>query len=402
MTREMDYDVPDPHVPLYPTNEEARRFIQLMDGQSLRTFYNTREQIDANVGTPQETQDWSQPEEWIPQILSDGEQVLALHLWRGSDGLVNPRHTTGVWLFSSQYRLLQSDPQHILHVTEDGWDFITNPLGRVVQYIDFKEGLLNLLLIVSERGPGKRSDFLPEFSEFLKRYSNIRSDHALKSAWYGRIRNLVDRGFVSRSGMTYEITQEGLAYLEQVGPLLMRTGRESVTTTQTEIRRLLKVQQGEVRQRLRETLAEMDPYLVEVLIQRLLQAMDYENVEVTSRSGDGGVDVVADIEVGITSVREVVQVKRRKSNIQRRVLDELRGSLHRFNATRGTIITTGNFSRGAKQAAFERGAAPITLIDGERLIDLLIEHEIGVRKRTIQLIEFEPADFTDIETEEQP
>jgi restriction system protein len=162
---------------------------------------------------------------------------------------------------------------------------------------------------------------------------------------------------------------------------------------------LLKVQQNDVRQRLHDTLNEMDPFKVEVLIQRLLQAMDYENVEVTSRSGDGGVDVVADIEVGITPVREVVQVKRRRGNIQRRILDELRGSLHRFDATRGTIITTGGFSSGARSAAFERGAAPITLIDGERLVDLLIEHEIGVRKRSLQLVEFEPADFADSEAE---
>ena len=44
-----------------------------------------------------------------------------------------------------------------------------------------------------------------------------------------------------------------------------------------------------------------------------------------------------------------------------------------LNAVRGTIITTGDVSRGTAQAAFERGAAPITLIDGEKLLDLLIQ-----------------------------
>jgi restriction system protein len=205
---------------------------------------------------------------------------------------------------------------------------------------------------------------------------------------------------VSRSGVIYEITSAGLGYLEQLGTLLQQTGRESATRPQTEIRRLLKTQQDEVRARIHETLANMEAYELEHLIKRLLEAMEYENVEVTKRSHDGGVDVVADIEVGITPVREVVQVKRRSSNIQRPTLDELRGSLHRFDAMRGTIITVGGFSSGARSAAFERGAAPITLIDGERLIDLLIEHEIGVRKRAIQLIEFEPGDFAAIEVEE--
>lgn len=400
MTLQQPDYVPNPHVPLYPTNAQARCFVRLMHGQSQRVFMAMREHVHAKVGTPQETEDWSHPGEWIPEILAGDEQALALHLWQGSNMVVNPRHLTGVWLFSAQYELLEVDSHSILHLTDAGQDFVDNPLGQTVQHIDYREGLLNLLLIVAEHGPGKRSDLLPPYSDFLEQYSDYRSAKVRTSAWYYRIRNLHERSLVSRSGVTYEITQEGLAYLERVGSLLEHAGREPITAPQTEIRRLLKVQQDDVRQRLHETLAAMDPYKVEFLVKRLLEALDYENVEVTSRGNDGGVDVVADIEVGITSVREVVQVKRHKPTIQRRVLDELRGSLHRFNAMRGTIITVGKFSRGAELAAFERGAAPITLIDGDRLIDLLIEHEIGVRKRTVQLLEFEPADFTETEGEE--
>jgi restriction system protein len=112
------------------------------------------------------------------------------------------------------------------------------------------------------------------------------------------------------------------------------------------------------------------------------------------------VDVVSDIELGISSVREVVQVKRHRGNINRKVLDELRGSLHRFNAVRGTIITTGGFSGGTKQAAFERGAAPITLIDGDKLVDLLIEYNIGITKRSVDYIEFDGSKLEQFEEQE--
>ncbi len=125
--------------------------------------------------------------------------------------------------------------------------------------------------------------------------------------------------------------------------------------------------------------------------------MSYDNVSVTSRSGDGGVDVVADIELGITSVREVVQAKRHKRTIQRKDLDALRGSLHRFRAVRGTIIATSKFSKGTREAAFEPGAAPITLIDGEKLVDLLIAHGIGVRKKTLEVLDLDPAAFAEVE-----
>jgi len=113
----------------------------------------------------------------------------------------------------------------------------------------------------------------------------------------------------------------------------------------------------------------------------------------------GGVDVVADIEFGITSVREVVQAKRHKRTIQRKDLDALRGSLYRFNAVRGTIIATAPFSKGTAEAAFATGAAPITLIDGDKLIDLLIEHGIGVKKNKIEVLSVDADAFADLEPE---
>ena len=117
-------------------------------------------------------------------------------------------------------------------------------------------------------------------------------------------------------------------------------------------------------------------------------------MEVTVPSGDGGVDVVADIELGITSVREVVQVKRHRRAVQRSALDALRGSLYRFGAVRGTIVTTSRFAKGTQGAAFAEGVAPITLIHREKLIDLLIEHGVGVQKRTIELLEVDAETFT--------
>jgi restriction system protein len=110
------------------------------------------------------------------------------------------------------------------------------------------------------------------------------------------------------------------------------------------------------------------------------------------------VDVVGTIELGISAVREVIQVKRHKGTIGRPVLDQLRGSLHRFSAVRGTIITTGRFSKGVEAAAFETGAAPITLIDGDKLLDLLLKNEIGVNKRQVSYYEFAPEKLAQFET----
>lgn len=99
----------------------------------------------------------------------------------------------------------------------------------------------------------------------------------------------------------------------------------------------------------------MDPIAFEHLVAQALEAMDYENVKVTGPSGDGGIDVVADIELGVTSVRGVVQVKRHKRTIQTKDVAALRGSLFKFGAVRRTIVTTSGFSRGAKKDAFAQG-----------------------------------------------
>src|SRR6516165_2010354 len=121
--------------------------------------------------------------------------------------------------------------------------------------------------------------------------------------------------------------------------------------------------------------------------------MRYEDVQVTEPSNDKGVDVKAVGQFGITTINEVIQVKRHRANVQRPVLDMLRGSLHRFKAQKGTIITTGDYGKGARDAAFEMGAAPITLINGDTLIDLLIQHEIGVKKKAVEYFEFDESAF---------
>ena len=216
----------------------------------------------------------------------------------------------------------------------------------------------------------------------------------IKDTMRRRLANLIARGLVERKGNLYAATPD--ACFTSRKPKTRTT--PSLETT-TKCGALVRQHANTVRESLRRQLQDMDPFAFEHLIKRLLEEMDYQNVEVTSRSSDGGVDVVADIEIGITSVREVVQAKRHRRAIQRKDLDALPGSLYRFNDVRGTIVTTSRFSKGTQDAAFATGTAPITLVDGEKLVDLLIEHGIGVSKRTIELLEVDADAIAAIEKE---
>ena len=153
-------------------------------------------------------------------------------------------------------------------------------------------------------------------------------------------------------------------------PPELRGGTKAEKSDSARLRGLAAAAEKRVRERIHEMLREMDASAFEHLVRALLDAMGYTETEVTTKGRDGGVDVKARIQLGITEIVEVVQAKKHQKTIGRPVLDGLRGPLHRFGAVRGTIITTSSFSRGAVAAAFEHGAAPITLIDGEQFVDL--------------------------------
>ena len=371
-------------VPDFPTYTDARAALKAWDGLSPSAITSMRSTIMALTGTPQESLDWSDPDAWIEARLDGEVRDTAGVTWKKSKGQVNPRHTTGLWYLITHYGLLV-ERDGVLQLSPAGEDFQQNTLSATVQQIDDAEGLLTLLETVADMGPVAPKDLLEPWLDYLQKESRIRADSSARSYLGARLRNLQERAMVLRIGVQYAATDQGVAYLRDAG-VASHAG-------ETPIRELIHRELQSVRETLGELLADIDPFAFEHLIKELLVAMNYQDVEVTPRSGDKGVDVVANIELGITSVKEVVQVKRHRPRIQRTVLDALRGSLHRFGAVRGTIITTGDFSRGTREAAFEAGAAPITLIDGDKLIDLLIEHGIGVRKREVELLEVDTGAF---------
>ena len=382
-----------PHFPLY---SEVRSLLPIWHGRSRSQITGLRSTISSLWGSPQSPVDWTKPDVWIPERLQGADRELAEAVWQKTEGRVNPRHIYGHWLLACAYELLVDDGSGQMLLTEAGQDFIDHPAGDTVTSIDEQEGILKILTIAAEKGTGRRGDFVPEWADYLKRYSRFGTDSTIKDTLTRRLQNILDRGLLDKAGTTYSITDEGLAYLGHTG------GAEDTGTVGEvqEILELVKQQKATVRASMQELLETMDPIAFEHLIKQLLEAMNYQNVVVTNPSNDKGVDVVADIELGITSVREVVQAKRQKTNIQRPVLDALRGSLYRFQAVRGTIITTGNFSKGTVQVAFEAGAPPITLINGEKLIDLLIEYGLGVRNRTIELLELDADAFVQVSEDE--
>lgn len=162
-----------------------------------------------------------------------------------------------------------------------------------------------------------------------------------------------------------------------------------------------------VRRRLHAELREMDPRAFEQLIGRLLETLGFEDVEVTNYSSDGGIDVRGTLSVGgVTNVRTAIQVKRHERNIGPPLVQQLRGSLSTHE--RGLVITVGGFTKQARAEASLPDRPPISLVDGEKLVDLLVDNQLGVVSTPMHLLRLDasallpPDEVVDEDSATQP
>lgn len=142
-----------------------------------------------------------------------------------------------------------------------------------------------------------------------------------------------------------------------------------------------------------ETILSIPPAAFERLVQRLLRESGFVEVEVTGRSGDGGIDGKGIARMsGLLSFHVIFQCKRYKGSITPSQIRDFRGAMQ-GRADKGIFITTGNFTRDARKEATRDGAPPIDLIDGELLCEKLKEFSLGVTTKVVEEVEIDQTFF---------
>lgn len=140
------------------------------------------------------------------------------------------------------------------------------------------------------------------------------------------------------------------------------------------------------KEQLLEILLSIQPAAFERLSQRLLRESGFTQVEVTGKSGDGGIDGKGIVRIsGFLSFHVIFQCKRYKGSITPSQIRDFRGAMQ-GRADKGLFITTGTFTRDAIKEATRDGAPPIDLIDGEILCDKLKEFKLGVSTELIESV----------------
>lgn len=160
------------------------------------------------------------------------------------------------------------------------------------------------------------------------------------------------------------------------------------STIEVEVEEIL-----EWKEKLIKRILQISPNAFEKLVQRLLRESGFVEVEVTGRSGDGGIDGKGIARMsGLLSFHVIFQCKRYKGSITPSQIRDFRGAMQ-GRADKGIFITTGSFTRDARKEATRDGAPPIDLIDGEMLCEKLKEFSLGVKTKIAEEIDIDESFF---------
>ncbi len=135
------------------------------------------------------------------------------------------------------------------------------------------------------------------------------------------------------------------------------------------------------REELAQTLQSLPAAGFERFCQRLLRESGFQEVTITGRSGDGGLDGIGILQVNaLVSFKVLFQCKKYAGSVTPSHVRDFRGAMT-GRADKGIIITTGSFTSEARKEAVRDGAPPIELVDGEKLAGMLEQLELGLRPR---------------------
>ena len=147
-----------------------------------------------------------------------------------------------------------------------------------------------------------------------------------------------------------------------------------------------------------EALSRVSPSFFETIVLDLLHRMGYgasrADLQRVGGSGDGGIDGVISLDkLGLEKV--YVQAKRWQATVGRPEVQAFYGALAGQRANKGVFITTSGYT--AQAIEFARSVERVVLVDGTRLADLMIDHEVGVSARTLKIAKID-SDYFDEES----
>jgi restriction system protein len=147
-----------------------------------------------------------------------------------------------------------------------------------------------------------------------------------------------------------------------------------------------------------EALGAVSPAYFETIVLDVLHRMGYGgsrgDLQRVGGSGDAGIDGIISLDkLGLEKV--YVQAKRWQGTVGRPEIQAFYGALAGQRANKGVFITTSGYTSQAIE--FARSVERIVLVDGPKLAELMIDHEVGVSARTVKVPKLD-SDYFDEES----
>jgi restriction system protein len=190
---------------------------------------------------------------------------------------------------------------------------------------------------------------------------------------------------LTEKGLSASLTQQdALSIFQKVQADAKKEAQHTLVTDEDETppQEALGETQSDYRSTLMGILQNLPADGFERLCQRLLRESGFQQVNVTGKTGDGGIDGNGLLEVNpFVSFRVLFQCKRYSGSVAVSQVRDFRGAMM-GRADKGIILTTGTFTSEAKREAVRDGVPPIELVNGEKLLDMLEQLELGLKPVT--------------------
>jgi len=261
----------------------------------------------------------------------------------------------------------------------------------------FLRFVIPVIDVLKERGgSGKVSEVQDAVIELLDIPEN-ELEETLKSG-DSRVRNQIAwaRFYLSKSGYlgssqrgVWTLTEKGLKSelndqdVYDMFKNVRETFKKNQDAKQVDVEDEETIEGYGHRKELLNLLQSLPPEGFERICQRLLRESGFQQVKVTGKTGDGGIDGHGILEINpLVSFKVIFQCKRYQGTVSASQVRDFRGAMM-GRADKGIIITTGRFSLEAKGEAVRDGVPPIELVDGEKMIDMFENIELGLIPKTI-------------------
>jgi restriction system protein len=246
---------------------------------------------------------------------------------------------------------------------------------KVYEIINVRDEILQIMH--GEGGTINEVDYRLAWSRtYLKKFGLL--ENSSRGIW-ALSRSDIDTNTLDKDEITRTVR-------EQARVTEPKTKKETEQETQKQIEYEVEVTEG-WKQNLLNILYNISPSAFERLAQRILRESGFFQVEVTGKTGDGGIDGKGIVRIsGFLSFHVIFQCKRYKGTVTPDKIRDFRGAMQ-GRADKGLFITTGIFTREAIKEATRDGAPPIDLIDGELLCDKLKELKLGIETMQTETVE---------------